>query len=332
MNTRLILVSAMCLLISCGTHKHMRQNSDEWTTITNGNLWITADGDTVQAHAPGFLKIKDTWYMVGEDRSREWRPDVNLYSSRDLQNWSFEKKIIVNGVTSPDLGSTRMIERAKLLYNKKTKRYVVWCHWESSNYGASEAACFSSDGIDGTYRLEWSGRPLGIKSRDCNVFVDTDGTAYFISTTEENQHLGLFRLSDDYLSIVEHTQLFPWQRREAPAIVKLDQKYFMFSSACTGWAPNQCKLSWSHDLKTGWSTLENIGDDKAFRTQPAAILEIKGSKDTTYLYVGDRWKDPNLAQSKTIIFPVTFTNTSCKFQYIDRFEINFKTGEWRQLR
>lgn len=330
MNTRLILVSAMCLLISCGTHKHMRQNSDEWTTITNGILWITADGDTVQAHAPGFLKIKDTWYMVGEDRSREWRPDVNLYSSRDLQNWSFEKKIIANGVTSPDLGSTRMIERAKLLYNKKTKRYVVWCHWESSNYGASEAACFSSDRIDGTYRLEWSGRPLGIKSRDCNVFVDTDGTAYFISTTEENQHLGLFRLSDDYLSIVEHTQLFPWQRREAPAIVKLDQKYFMFSSACTGWAPNQCKLSWSHDLKTGWSTLENIGDDKAFRTQPAAILEIKGSKDTTYLYVGDRWKDPNLAQSKTIIFPVTFTNTSCKFQYIDRFEINFKTGEWRQ--
>ena len=330
MNTRLILVSAMCLLISCGTHKHMRQNSDEWTTITNGNLWITADGDTVQAHAPGFLKIKDTWYMVGEDRSREWRPDVNLYSSRDLQNWSFEKKIIANGVTSPDLGSTRMIERAKLLYNKKTKRYVVWCHWESSNYGASEAACFSSDRIDGTYRLEWSGRPLGIKSRDCNVFVDTDGTAYFISTTEENQHLGLFRLSDDYLSIVEHTQLFPWQRREAPAIVKLDQKYFMFSSACTGWAPNQCKLSWSHDLKTGWSTLENIGDDKAFRTQPAAILEIKGSKDTTYLYVGDRWKDPNLAQSKTIIFPITFTNTSCKFQYIDRFEINFKTGEWRQ--
>lgn len=330
MNTRLILVSAMCLLISCGTHKHMRQNSDEWTTITNGNLWITADGDTVQAHAPGFLKIKDTWYMVGEDRSREWRPDVNLYSSHDLQNWSFEKKIIANGVTSPDLGSTRMIERAKLLYNKKTKRYVVWCHWESSNYGASEAACFSSDRIDGTYRLEWSGRPLGIKSRDCNVFVDTDGTAYFISTTEENQHLGLFRLSDDYLSIVEHTQLFPWQRREAPAIVKLDQKYFMFSSACTGWAPNQCKLSWSHDLKTGWSTLENIGDDKAFRTQPAAILEIKGSKDTTYLYVGDRWKDPNLAQSKTIIFPITFTNTSCKFQYIDRFEINFKTGEWRQ--
>ena len=326
----ILVVLGTCAMASCSAYKHGTTSEKDWVRVTNGNLWLTAQGDTIQAHAPGFLKIKDTWYMVGEDRGREWRPDVNLYSSKDLQNWTFEKKIIENGVTSPELGTRRMIERAKLLYNKKTKRYVVWCHWESSNYGASEAACFSSPNINGPYRMEWSGRPLGIKSRDCNIFVDTDGTAYFISTTEENQHLGLFRLSDDYLSIVEHTQLFPWQRREAPAIVRLGNKYFMFSSACTGWAPNQCKLSWSYDLKSGWSQLENIGDNKAFRTQPAAILEIKGSKSTTHLYVGDRWKDPTLSQSKTIILPITFTDTSCHFQYRDSFEINFKTGEWRE--
>lgn len=326
----ILVVLGTCAMASCSAYKHGTTSEKDWVRVTNGNLWLTAQGDTVQAHAPGFLKIKDTWYMVGEDRGREWRPDVNLYSSKDLQNWTFEKKIIENGVTSPELGTRRMIERAKLLYNKKTKRYVVWCHWESSNYGASEAACFSSPNINGPYRMEWSGRPLGIKSRDCNIFVDTDGTAYFISTTEENQHLGLFRLSDDYLSIVEHTQLFPWQRREAPAIVRLGNKYFMFSSACTGWAPNQCKLSWSYDLKSGWSQLENIGDNKAFRTQPAAILEIKGSKSTTHLYVGDRWKDPTLSQSKTIILPITFTDTSCHFQYRDSFEINFKTGEWKE--
>lgn len=326
----ILVVLGTCAMASCSAYKHGTTSEKDWMRVTNGNLWLTAQGDTVQAHAPGFLKIKDTWYMVGEDRGREWRPDVNLYSSKDLQNWTFEKKIIENGVTSPELGTRRMIERAKLLYNKKTKRYVVWCHWESSNYGASEAACFSSPEIDGPYHLEWSGRPLGIKSRDCNIFVDTDGTAYFISTTEENQHLGLFRLSDDYLSIVEHTLLFPWQKREAPAIVRLGSKYFMFSSACTGWAPNQCKISWTYNLKSGWSPLENIGDDKAFRTQPAAILEIKGSKSTTHLYVGDRWKDPTLSQSKTIILPITFTDTSCHFQYRDSFEINFKTGEWRE--
>ena len=57
------------------------------------------------------------------------------------------------------------------------------------------------------------------------MFVDDDGTAYFISTIEENQHLGLFRLSDDYLSAVEYTELFKWQSREAPAIVREGDTY-----------------------------------------------------------------------------------------------------------
>lgn len=300
-----------------------------WVTIKNGELWRTDDGAVVQAHAPGFVQYGGLWYIVGEDRSHPWNPDVNLYSSPDLVHWKFERKIIENGVTDNRLGRSRMIERAKLLYNKKTGKFVVWCHWESRNYGASEAACFVSDTVNGEYKLVWSGRPLGIKSRDCNVFTDTDGTAYFISTTEENQHLGLFRLSDDYLSVVEHTQLFPYQRREAPAIVKIGTRYFMFSSACTGWDPNQCKLSYSDDLRSGWSPLEDIGDRIAYDTQAAAILEIKGSKTTTYLYVGDRWMDPDLPNSKIIMFPVTFSETGCDFTYRDSFSLNIVTGEWK---
>lgn len=309
-----------------------QKTTSEWVTIQNGQLWRSTTGDVVQAHAPGFLRVSDIWYMCGEDRSRQWNPDVNLYSSADLKTWKFEKKIIQNGVTTSELGRTRMIERPKLLYNAKTGKYLVWCHYESRNYGASEAACFESDSVNGIYKYVWSGRPLGVKSRDCNVFQDSDGTAYFISTTEENQHLGLFRLSDDYHEAVEHTQLFSFQRREAPAIIKLpDGRYFMFNSACSGWEPNQCKWSTTMDLKDGWTRLANVGNSIAYDTQAAAILEIKGTKTTTYLYVGDRWQDPGLAESKTIIFPVTFQNDSTPhLEYRERFDINFTTGEWRE--
>ncbi len=324
-----MIVLCLLTLLSASAECQEKQN-DEWITIKNGNLWKTNTGEIVQAHAPGFVQMDNRWYMVGEDRSNTWNPDVNLYSSTDLRSWRFEKKIIENGKTDNRLGSTRMIERAKLMYNKKTKKFVVWCHWESRDYSASEAACFVSETIDGDYKLAWSGRPLGIKSRDCNVFQDSDGKAYFISTTEENRHLGLFELSEDYLSVTKHTQLFPWQSREAPAIVRIANRYFMFSSACSGWDPNQCKLSFSLDLRTGWSPLKNIGNSIAFDTQAAAILEIKGTKQTTYLYVGDRWQDPNLPNTKTIMFPITFNDTICNFQYRERFDINFKTGEWRE--
>lgn len=302
----------------------------EWTTIWNGFEWMTEEGETVQAHAPGFLYENGMWYMVGEDRSRPFRPDVNLYCSSDLMTWTFLGKIIENGVTDHRLGRSRMIERAKLLHCPKTGKYVVWCHWESRDYAASEAACFVADSVAGPYKLAWSGRPLGIKSRDCNVFVDDDGSAYFVSTTEENQHLGLFRLSDDYLSVTNHVQLFPGQRREAPVIVNNGEHYFMLNSACSGWAPNQCKYASSDKLNEGWTDLENVGDATAYRTQAAAILTIRGTKQTTYLYVGDRWMDPTLQESKIIIFPITFEGKTCEFHYREVFDINFATGEWRE--
>ena len=286
MKTKSIAMLAIMLCMA----SLVNAQTGEWTTIRNGQLWMTPDGESVQAHAPGFIFENGRWYMVGEDRSHTWNPDVNLYSSTDLQNWTFERKIIENGVTDERLGRSRMIERAKLMHNPVTGKYVVWCHWESRNYGASEAACFECDSVNGAYQLVWSGRPMGIKSRDCNIFVDTNGLAYFISTTEENQHLGLFTLAEDYLS---------------PA--------------------------YSNDLHSGWSELINVGDELAYRTQAAAVLEIKGTKQTTYLYVGDRWMDPTLPESKTIIFPISFKDTECEFHYCDQFEINFTTGEWRKL-
>ncbi|MBR1379148.1 MAG: family 43 glycosylhydrolase [Bacteroidaceae bacterium] len=322
--TTLLLMAAVALL--CVAKK------SDWVRIKNGDLWYDTAGNVVQAHGAGFLQVGDTWYMIGEDRSRSWNPDVNMYSSKDFQTWKFEGKIIENGVTHEELGRGRFIERPKLMYCKKTGKFVVWCHWEGRNYGASEAGVFVADKVTGPYRFHAGERPLGIKSRDCNVFVDDDGTAWFISTIEENQHLGFFRLADDYLSAVECTQLFKRQAREAPAIVKVDGTYYMLSSACTGWDPNQCKLSWSKSMTDGWSRLENIGDKIAYDTQAASILTIKGTKKTTYLYVGDRWMDPDLPRSKTIIFPISFSDGQCDFTYRDEFEINFKTGEWREVK
>lgn len=316
--------------VAAAQDAYLQTRPYEWVTIRNGQLWNDTNGRTVQAHAPGFVRVGDVWFMCGEDRSSSWNPDVNLYSSNDLVHWKFERKIIKNGVTTSQLGSSRFIERPKLLYNKQTGKYVVWCHYEQSNYGASEAACFECDSVNGDYTYVWSGRPLNVKSRDCNVFQDESGKAYFISTTSENTNLGLFELSDDYHKAISHTSLFNGQCREAPAIVRVGDRYFMFNSACSGWDPNQCKMAHSSNLKSGWTSLNNVGNNNAYDTQAAAILTIKGTKQTTYLYVGDRWQDPDLPNTKTIIFPISFDGTRCNFSYHERFDINFVTGEWRE--
>ena len=295
-----------------------------WSLIRNGQPWYDTQGNPVQAHGGNFLIEDGIVYMVGEDRSHSWHPDVNLYHSRDMEIWEYDGKIIENGVTTPELGTTRMIERPKLLHCPKTGRHVIWCHYEASDYSASEVGVFSSEHITGPYRLEWCGRPLGIKSRDCNVFVDDDGTAYFISTIEENQHLGLFRLSDDYIRPLECTVLMRGLRREAPAIVRVDSLYYMLSSACTGWDPNQCMLSTSNSLTEGWSPLVPVGDKIAYDTQASSILTLRKGRRTQYLYVGDRWKDPDLPQSKIILIPIDLKDGKCDFPYVETFRLNLR--------
>ncbi|MCR5333450.1 MAG: family 43 glycosylhydrolase [Bacteroidaceae bacterium] len=295
-----------------------------WSLIRNGQPWYDTQGNPVQAHGGNFLIEDGIVYMVGEDRSHSWHPDVNLYHSRDMEIWEYDGKIIENGVTTPELGTTRMIERPKLLHCPNTGRYVIWCHYEASDYSASEVGVFSSEHITGPYRLEWCGRPLGIKSRDCNVFVDDDGTAYFISTIEENQHLGLFRLSDDYIRPLECTVLMRGLRREAPAIVRVDSLYYMLSSACTGWDPNQCMLSTSNSLTEGWSHLVPVGDKIAYDTQASSILTLRKGRRKQYLYVGDRWKDPDLPQSKIILIPIDLKDGKCDFPYVETFRLNLR--------
>lgn len=319
------VLTATILTLQQAIQAYRHTRASEWITIKNGALWNDQNGNPVQAHGAGFLQMGDRWYMVGEDRSYS-NAGVNLYSSSDLTNWKFEKKIIPPSAYS----SSRFIERPKLLRCPKTGKFVVWCHYEGENYAPSEAASFECDSVNGLYKLHFGARPLNIKSRDCNVFVDNDGTAYFISTTNDNSDLGLFRLSDDYLEVASHTAIFTGQGREAPALVRIGNTYFMISSACSGWAPNRAKISYSTSLQGGWSSLSNLRDEISYDTQAASILTVQGSKGTTYLYVGDRWQDPGLAESKTIIFPIQFNGTTCTFNYKQQFDLNFLTGEVRE--
>ena len=75
----------------------------------------------------------------------------------------------------------------------------------------------------------------GQMSRDMTLFVDDDGTAYHIYSSEENLTLHIAELSDDYLSHTgKYIRIFPGGHNEAPAIFKKDGTYWMIASGCTG--------------------------------------------------------------------------------------------------
>jgi len=288
-------------------------------SLPNGVLWKDTEGNPLHAHGGGMLQENGYYYWFGENRLGRRR--VSCYRSANLTDWEFRGVVLtldspfeeIDIRTDPQLedketGKGCNIERPKVIYNKLTGKYVMWMHWENGqNYSAARAAIATCDTPDGNYTYHGSFNPIGHMSRDCTLFVDDDDKAYFISAARGNADLHIYRLADDYLSIDKHVRtLWPGQYREAPTVVKKSGIYFMISSACTGWAPNQGKFAWSAGIDRDWSMLYNFGDATTFDTQPTYILPVAGQEGTEYLYISDRWNAEDYHASSYVILKLEF--------------------------
>jgi hypothetical protein len=303
---------------------------DKIVTFKNGIFWNDTNGKRIEAHGGGFFKEGDTWYWIGEDKSQgSGFKAVNMYSSKDLVTWEFRHAIITKS-TSPELNTAdRVIERPKLIYNDSTKQYVMWLHYENGNYSTASAGVFKSPTIDGDYAYVKAWKPLGNMSRDCNLFKDDDGKAYFMSSANENADMMVYELTDDYLDIKQLTiKLWAGSKREAPAMFKIDKTYYMITSACTSWDPNQAQYAMASAIAGPWTSLTNIGNSTTFDTQSTYVIPVVGSEVTTYIYAGDRWQDPDLPSSKYIWLPLVVKGTKLGMDYYDQWSLNLTTGRW----
>lgn len=316
-------------------------------TLYNGQAWKDTDGHTIRAHGGWMLQQDGYYYWFGEDRTDGKK--VSCYRSSDLNQWENRGAVLTLkskvrptyyrtslGLYSPDqedigYGQGAVIERPKVLYNERTGKYVMWMHWENGrDYHDARCAVATCDTIDGDYVYHGSFNPIGYMSRDCTVFQDDDGSAYFISAARDNADLLVYLLSDDYLSIDEHVKtLWPGQYREAPAVMKRNGVYFLITSACTGWLPNQGAYAYADSLTGKWSQLLPLGDSTTYDSQPAFIMPLQVGGKTEYLYVGDRW-DPSSYHASTYVFlPLSFpADKEMKVDWADHFTLNHFTDSF----
>ena len=310
--------------------------------LYEGLQWADTSGNPIQAHGGGVIKVGGDYYWFGENRN----PDgtffaVSCYRSADLVNWEFRNNVLTQK-SAVELNRAN-IERPKVIYNATTGQYVMWMHWENgTDYSASRAAVASSSSVDGNYAYLGSARPMvgtgvvdhgitGYQSRDATLFVDTDGQAYFISASNENYDLNLYRLKSDYLSIgALAAVLFPGGHREAPALWKRNGVYFLLTSAATGWSPNQAAYATSSSLTSGWSAWTNVGDATTFYSQSTFVLPVAGVSGTACLYMGDRWAGAwtgPVNDSTYIFLPISFpTNTSMTMTWNNTVTIDAAAG------
>ncbi|KAL2824375.1 glycosyl hydrolase [Aspergillus cavernicola] len=295
--------------------------------IVPGATWTaTNTGEHIQAHGAGLIEENGIYYMIGEEKTDGSAfQAVNCYSSTNLIEWSLEGRLLSRTEEAGDLGPNRVIERPKVIKNDQTGQYVMWLHVDSSDYRDARVGVATSDSLCGEYEYRESFRPLGFQSRDIGLFKDDDGSAYLLS---EDREYGtrVIKLTDDYLNVSEVT--FGWEYfAESPALVKHQDRYFIFGSHLTGWDPNDNVYSHAESLEGPWSEWTEFAPvgSLTYRSQVNYVQPLGTDKA---IYMGDRWEPNNLGASTYIWLPLKFDGTDVTLDWYDRWTVDVEAGDW----
>ena len=248
-----------------------------------------------------------------------------------------EKKDIYYDLWKPGC----VMERPKMLYNDKTGKYVIWFHADGktpestgdSNYAKAKAGIAISDNVNGPYKLLGSYMlasdydnhgfdSVGGHVRDMNVFKDDDGTGYVMYSSEGNAVMYIAKMNDSYTGLAKPAEemvlgedfcISSTDSREAPAMFKYDGKYYLITSGCTGWNPNQARYAVADSSLGPWKNMGDpcVGEESGttFRTQSTCVIPVD-PENGKYIYMGDRWLNPDnggdLSDSRYVWLPIEF--------------------------
>lgn len=308
-----------------------------------GNEKLDVSRNDINAHGGGVIYSKGVYYWYGEYRDGALTQKVSLYKSTNMKDWSYCGIILDVSKKHPDFN----IERPKIIYNKKSKKFVMWFHQEiKNNFNIASAGVAQSSTINGPFTLLKTFRPnanaksfnliersdgsedekkanniylrdftKGQMFRDMSLFVDDDERAYVIYTSEDNYTLHISLLNDDYTNVTDkYIRVMIGKKSEAPTLFKRKGLYYIIASGLHGYAPTITKLAISNSIFGKWKEFPTPFKSErldmvrnSFYSQTSFVFKIPG-KDK-YLYMADRWKRGALNKSTYIWLPITWKDS-----------------------
>lgn len=286
------------------------------------------NGDVAQLHGIGVQKFGDTWYVYGENKvAGNLFQGVRCYTTTDFASWESHGIVLDVQEDGSALAADRIGERPKVLHCPKTGAYVMYIHAETPDYGYAHIGVATADNPLGPFAFQTTITWRGYLSRDIGVFQDEDGSGYIMS--EDRDHgTHIYRLSDDYLTIVEDAACeratdYPYGL-ESPTIVKKDGLYYWFGSKLTGWYTNDNMYSTASDLHGPWSewrTFAPLGT-QTFDSQVDIVIPLGDDPydSDRFLFIGDRWYKNDLGNSPIVQVPIEIGGGEASMEWDDSFE------------
>lgn len=271
-----------------------------YNKIHPGHPWYDTNGKRIQAHGAQLFFEKGTFYWIGENKEfttgedEIWTWGVRMYSSKNFYNWTDEGCIVpaepnnINSIFHP----SRHLDRPHLLYNKKTKKYVLWLKFcDDSHY-----AVLTADKLKGPYTVVNERYfPYGVKCGDYDLYADENGQGYLYFEVNHTDVWGA-KLNAEYTAVegepsVIYAGMKPPLMREAVTHFKRGGMHYLITSGMTGYRPNPSEVAVSDDPLTGYIVQGDpcVGDksNTTFHSQISSVFQVPGRD--LYIAIADRW-------------------------------------------
>lgn len=294
--------------------------------------WYDTDGNEINVSDGGIIYVDDVYHWYGlqlrplpagkkGEGGQTTTTGVAMYASKDLVSWTYEGIILAcSEEAEGQLRAPMRFERPKILFNQKTGKYALWCHYvgypgdHGDVPGTAEAGVAVCDTVNGSYTWLGTCRPIDEVGlvRDNTVYQDQNGDAYYIYDRQvgDDRCLHIVKLSGDYLSMTEeYRRLDVCFWREAAAVVRYDGYYYLITSGLTSWAFNRAKYFRARELFGPWEEMGDpcIGDEDhtTFHSQTTFIFPVQG-KNGMFIHMAERHNVENFLHCSYVWLPIEF--------------------------
>jgi hypothetical protein len=268
-----------------------------WHHVTVSNVTPRRDekGEIVDAHDGCLHFFKGRYYLYGTAYGKSAGYGFNnrfrVYSSADLERWVFEGELL----KAPPGG---VYYRPYVAYNPKTRKYVLWYNWYPKLWEGKVGVAVSDTPVGPFTIVNPAAHVAGSRGRpgDGSLFVDDDGTGYFIYTSiDENHAIRIDRLTADFFDSTGETSEVLGVGSEAPAMFRFDDRYYVVfdRTCCFCSAGSGVRVLMGTKPLGPFREQQNINRGKdgnpIVAAQQTFVAQVPTPQGTAFLWMADRW-------------------------------------------
>ena len=324
-------------------------------TINNDTFWKTTSGSYIYSQGGGIFRFPDAqgvehyyWYGAKYQEAVDYCPKalagsksnvtnflaVTCYQSDDLVNWTFVRNVL----TPEAAGWAYWVGRMGVAYIPEAKKYALLTQF---NDHVLVATCSTPTGnyarhneIDMTNMI---GTP---NTGDMTVFTDPDtGKSYLCYSYGKGRakiylsEIGV--LSNGKIGLKDCHQIFKGAGREGDCMFKYKNKYYVCASDLYGWNASNVYYLEASSIYGPYTPTNNMqimpgsADDYGHVTQTGFFYTVRGSKQETVIYCGDRWAGfAGNGKGYNQWCPISFVDGKPYFNSLSQWHLDAETGEW----